>query len=229
MTISSKIPLRRGIKTTTAVIIIIIVILAIIGAALLLSRPPSAPVTTTPTTTPLPSKISFYTWWAGLEKFAIDAVIGNFTARYGISVEKTAVPGGAGVNAKFAILALIQAGKPPAAFQVHCGPEMLSYIYAAPNGENSFVEMSSIARKIGMYDQGRDVLSACSLAGKVYTLPVDIHRANLIFINKHVLDQLGAQPPRTLDDLISLSKKASASGIPALLQAGGDVFTVLHL
>jgi glucose/arabinose transport system substrate-binding protein len=41
----------------------------------------------------------------------MDAVIGNFTKMTGIQVEETAVPGGAGVNAKFAILALIRAAR----------------------------------------------------------------------------------------------------------------------
>lgn len=109
-------------------------------------------------------------------------MIGNFTKKTGIQVEKTAVPGGAGVNAKFATLALIQAGSPPAAFQVHCGPEMLSYIYAAPKGEASFVELSQVAKDIDYDNPTSDVLSACSLNGKVFALPVNIHRANLIFM-----------------------------------------------
>jgi len=211
---------HKGIKTLYIAIIVVVVAAAAAGGFLAYSQlaAPRAP-----------SKISFYTWWAGLERFAIDAVIGNFTARTGIQVEKTAVPGGAGVNAKFAILALIQAGKPPAAFQVHCGPEMLSYIYASPHGESDFVELSSLAKEIGMQDQASDVLKACSLAGKVYTLPVNIHRANLIFINKQVLDRIGGKVPTSVEELLDLSRKASQAGIPALIQAGADVFTILHL
>jgi len=194
-----KFNVQRGIKTLYLSIIILVIIIAIIGGILAYNYV-SAPKP--------PSKISFYTWWAGLERFAIDAVIGNFTAKTGIQVEKTAVPGGAGVNAKFAILALIQAGKPPAAFQVHCGPEMLSYIYASPHGEKDFVELNSVAKDIGMTDQAPDVLKACALAGKIYTLPVNIHRANLIFINKQILDKIGGKVPTTIEELVDLSKKS---------------------
>lgn len=220
MVIIVKFNVQRGIKTLYLSIIILVIIIAIIGGILAYNYV-SAPKP--------PSKISFYTWWAGLERFAIDAVIGNFTAKTGIQVEKTAVPGGAGVNAKFAILALIQAGKPPAAFQVHCGPEMLSYIYASPHGEKDFVELNSVAKDIGMTDQAPDVLKACALAGKIYTLPVNIHRANLIFINKQILDKIGGKVPTTIDELVDLSKKASSAGVPALIQAGADVFTIFHL
>jgi len=129
------------------------------------------PATATTATTTAPATITFYTWWAGLERFAIDAVIGNFTKLYGINVEKTAVPGGAGVNAKIAILTLIQAGKPPAAFQVHCGPEMISYIYAAPNGANSFVNMTSYAQQIGLIQQGPGVPGPAPSTGPCTPFP----------------------------------------------------------
>jgi carbohydrate ABC transporter substrate-binding protein, CUT1 family (TC 3.A.1.1.-) len=142
-------------KSTQVVGIIAALVVVAVVAYLLgtMSQTPPTPTTTAPptsptATTPSVKKITFYTWWAGLERFAIDAVIGNFTKKTGIQVEKTAVPGGAGVNAKFAILALMQAGSPPAAFQVHCGPEMLSYIYVAPKGEASFVELSQVAKEI---------------------------------------------------------------------------------
>lgn len=186
----------------------------------------TAPSTTTTTTGPL--TITFYTWWAGLERFAIDAVIGNFTKIYGIKVEKTAVPGGAGVNAKIAILTLIQAGKPPAAFQVHCGPEMISYIYAAPNGANSFTNMTSVAQQIGLIQQAPGVAWACSLNGGMYSLPVDVHRANLIMYNKHLLDKIGASVPTTVQDLLAVCQKAAAAGIPCLVLGGADQFTLLQ-
>ncbi len=152
-----------------AIIIALVVVAAIAYFLGTMSQPQQTTTQPTPTAAPGPRKITFYTWWAGLERFAIDAVIGNFTKKTGIQVEKTAVPGGAGVNAKFAILALMQAGSPPAAFQVHCGPEMLSYIYVAPKGEGSFVELSQVAKEIDMTVQASEVLSACSLNGK-YTL-----------------------------------------------------------
>jgi len=101
-----------------AIIVALVVVAYLLGT---MSQTPPTPTTTAPSTsptatTPSVKKIAFYTWWAGLERFAIDAVIGNFTKTTGIQVEKTAVPGGADVNAKFAILALMQAGSPPAAF-----------------------------------------------------------------------------------------------------------------
>ncbi len=160
-------------------------------------------------------------------EYAIDALINAFEKKYGISVVKTAVPGGAGVNAKFAILALIMAGKPPAAFQVHCGPEIISYFMAAPHGKNDFVDLTDVAKKIGLI--ATPPAQACMLAGHLYSLPVNLHRANLIFINKHVLDKYGLKPPKTLDDLINDCKVLHQHGVPCLIQAGADQFTVLHL
>ncbi len=239
----------RGVSSTTLTLVLAVVITAIVvGAAVyFVAKGPAKTVTvtetspvqpsmpmTTPMTSPatettptMPKKISFYTWWAGLERFAIDALIGNFTKKTGIEVQKTAVPGGAGVNAKFAILALIMAGKPPAAFQVHCGPEIISYFMAAPNKEKDFVDLTSVAKEIDITATAPG--QACMLAGKMYTLPVNLHRANLIFMNKKVLDKYGLKPPTTLDELRDVCKTLSANGVPCMLQAGADLFTVLHL
>jgi glucose/arabinose transport system substrate-binding protein len=210
----------RGVKIPTWVVVVaVVVIIAIIVAAVLLTRPP-APA-------PAPRKISFYTWWAGLEAFAIDYLIGNFTKETGIPVEKTAVPGGAGVNAKFAIIALIMAGKPPEAFQVHCGPEMISYFMASPNREKDFVDLTEIGREIDIL--ATPVGQVCLLGGKLYTIPVNLHRANLILMNKDILDKYGITPPRTLDELRAACTKLKDTGIPCMVQAGADLFTVLHM
>lgn len=52
---------------------------------------------------------------------------------------------------------------------------------------------------------------------------------HLIFINKQVLDKLGGSVPKTLDELMALCGKASSAGIPCLLQADADQFTILRL
>ena len=229
-----------GTRTALYILVVLIIILGIALAYVATKKPAPETVTLTTTATqtqtvsPTPTatetkveKISFYTWWAGLERFAIDALISNFTAKTGISVEKTAVPGGAGVNAKFAIIALIMAGKPPAAFQVHCGPEIISYFSAAPNGANDFVDLTSVGKEIDISSTPPG--QACMLSGKLYSLPVNLHRANLIFMNKHVLDQYGISPPQTLDDLVAAANTLKQNGVPAMVQAGADLFTVFHL
>lgn len=198
-------------------ILAIIIILGVVYLAFF--RAPPAPAA--------PKEITFYTWWAGLEEPAIKALVESYTTKTGIKVIRTAVPGGAGVNAKFAIVALIMAGKPPEAFQVHCGPEMISYFLAAPGKEADFVDLTSIGRETGVIETA--VGQVCMLSGKLYTTPVNLHRANLIFMNKEILDKNGIKPPTTLDELISASKALHAKGIPAMVQAGADLFTVLHL
>lgn len=211
---------KKPIWPWIAVVVIVIVVIAI--AAYILTAPPAAP---TPTPTP-PKKMTFYTWWAGLERFAIDYLIGNFTKATGVDVEKTAVPGGAGVNAKFAIIALIMAGKPPEAFQVHCGPEIISYFMAAPNKEKDFVDLTSVGGEINIL--ATPVGQVCLLSGKLYALPVNLHRANLILMNKEILDKYGITPPKTIDELVSACEKLKAAGVPCTVQAGADLFTVLH-
>ncbi len=221
--------LSRAVSRTIVWILISVIVTAVVvgSATYLLTQRALVPGVAPATPPAMPTKITFYTWWAGLERFAIDALIGNFTSKHGISVEKTAVPGGAGVNAKFAIIALIMAGKPPAAFQVHCGPEMISYFLASPNKEKDFVELTNVAKEIDLINT--PPAQACLLSGRLYTIPVNLHRANLIFMNKQVLDKYGINPPTTLDDLVRACSTLKAHGVPCMVQAGADLFTVLHL
>ncbi len=208
-------------RVSTYVLIAAIIIVIAIAAGVILLIKPFAPAPAAP------GKISFYTWWAGLDAIAVDYLIKNFTKATGIEIEKTAVPGGAGVNAKFAIIALIMAGKPPEVFQVHCGPEIISYFMAAPHKEADFVDLTGVGKEIDIVKT--PVGQACLLGGKLYELPVNLHRANLLLINKDILDRYGISPPKTLDELISACKKLKAAGVPCMVQTGADLFTVLHL
>lgn len=210
---------KRGVSRPILIGGLAVIILILLVAAYLAFFRAPAPVQA--------KEITFYTWWAGLEEPAIKALVESYTKKTGVNVIRTAVPGGAGVNAKFAIIALIMAGKPPEAFQVHCGPEMISYFLAAPNKEADFVDLTQVGKEIGATETA--VGRVCMLSGKLYTLPVNLHRANLIFMNKQVLDANGIKPPRTLEELVAASKALHAKGIPAMVQAGADLFTVLHL
>lgn len=78
-------------RTAQIVGLAVLVVLVAVVAYFLGSMQVGQQAVATPTASPSPTttavkKISFYTWWAGLERFAIDAVIGNFTKKTGIQV-----------------------------------------------------------------------------------------------------------------------------------------------
>ncbi|WP_054842644.1 hypothetical protein [Vulcanisaeta distributa] len=133
---------------------------------------------TRPTTPPPPKEVLFYTWWATTGKVAGEHTWPLFDQYFHIPVVPYVVPGAGGTSAKYAIIALIEAGKPPTTFQSHEGPEMISYIeIAPPQGANSFYNATSWwFSLISTGNVSIPVMEAGMFNGHMYLFPVNVHR-----------------------------------------------------
>ncbi|NON61549.1 glucose ABC transporter substrate-binding protein GlcS [Acidianus sp. RZ1] len=188
-----------GLQLGIIIAVVVIIVVAAVAAVLLIPHKPSVPVTST--TVP-PSSVTFYTWWATEGKIALNHEIPAIQKSTGITLTPEIVPGAGGTNAKYAILSLIEAGKPPAAFQVHYGPEMASYVQAAPNGINSFVNLTPVAIKEGLTTNAVPaVLEAGAFNGTILSLPLNVHRGSLIWVNVNVLREYNLPFPYNLSTL----------------------------
>jgi len=220
--------LVRGLSSTQiAIIVAIVVIVIVIGAiaGIMLTRKSTPTVitttvtTTTTTTTPITTTTTtgplvFYTWWAATGKVALNHLIPIFEQQTGITVEPYLVPGAAGNNAKYAILALVEAGKPPASFQVHYGPEMISYVEAAPNGVNSFVNMTPYAIQWGLLKNAvYEVLQAGAFNGTLLSIPVNVHRGALLYVNVQLLREYNLPFPYNFSTLVYDTVQLAEHGI----------------
>lgn len=58
-----------------------------------------------------------------------------------------------------------------------------------------------------------DVLAAVTTGGKIYAMPVNIHRANSLFYNKHVFADHDLNPPTTLTAFLSACETLKAAGV----------------
>ncbi|BCS93614.1 glucose ABC transporter substrate-binding protein GlcS [Metallosphaera javensis (ex Sakai et al. 2022)] len=224
----------RGLSSTQIGIIVgVIVVIIIIGAvaAIMLTRKPTptTPVVTNITTTTTPptnvttSPLVFYTWWATEGKVALNHLIPAFESATGLQVEPNVVPGAGGTNAKYAILALIEAGKPPASFQVHFGPEMISYVESAPNGLNDFVNMTPYAVKWGLMNNAvYAVLQAGAFDGTLLSIPVNVHRGALLWVNSQLLREYNLPFPYNFSTLVYDTVQLANHGIHPWMVPGGD-------
>lgn len=175
-------------------------------------------------TRPKVETISFYNWWATEGKVAVDKEYSAFHAAYPkYQVVSELKPGAGGSAAKFAILSDIKAGHPPATFQTHFGPEMLSYIEAAPKGVDSFTNMTSIAASMGLSTTAfSEVLMAGTYNGSMYSLPVDVGRGALLYYNPQTLLDNHLPLPQNLTTLNSDSRALEKDGISAWAMPGDD-------
>ncbi|HWQ11530.1 MAG TPA: extracellular solute-binding protein, partial [Roseiflexaceae bacterium] len=105
-------------------------------------------------------------------------------------------------------------GDPPDSFQVHLGRELidshvipgrmepLDELYASEGWTNSFP---------------KQLIDIAGLDGKPYSVPVNIHRSNVLWYHKGLFQQAEVDaPPASWDEFFAVAEKLKAKDIPAL-------------
>jgi glucose/mannose transport system substrate-binding protein len=171
-------------------------------------------------------QVEVFSWWTGAgEQEGLDAMIADFKSKNpSIEVVNAAVSGGAGTNAKAILASRLQAGNPPDSYQRHAGLELADDIKAA-----KVEDLTKLYEAQGWKDKlPKGLLEAITIDGKIYSVPVNIHRANLIWYTPKTLKELGiAGPPATWKEFMAQAAKAKAKGKAAL--AIGPAWTQKHL
>ena len=208
-------PPTKGMNKT-AIIAVVIVAIVIVAAVVIVVEERKAVTPTAPS-----NKVEFYTWWATTGKVALDKLIPQFeSANPGYTVSPYIAPGAGGTNAIYAILSLMEAGKPPATFQNLLGTELLSYIESAPNGASSFVNQTSYLNSLKNVTP--QILYASEFNGKAYEIPVDAHLGSVLYINLQLLKEYNLTVPRNLTTLISDTMALKSHGLSPWMIPGAD-------
>lgn len=146
-------------------------------------------------------EVEVFTWWAsGSEKLGLDALVGVFeTQNPDVAFVNGAVAGGAGSAAKDLLQSRLQANDPPDTFQAHAGAELTDYINAG-----QVEDVSALYDEFGLRDAfPADLVERLTVDGKIYSIPSNIHRANVVWANTQLLTDSGLDPAATyatLDD-----------------------------
>ncbi|MGW0810545.1 ABC transporter substrate-binding protein [Nonomuraea sp. NPDC002799] len=172
------------------------------------------------------TQVEVFSWWTGPgEADGLQAMRKIFEQQNpNLTFFDAAVAGGSGDKAKALLQSKLQASTPPDTFQGHAGAELQGYIKAGNLEDLTF-----------LYDELKlkDVFPAqlveqISVAGKIYSVPVNIHRSNVLWFNPAVLKDAGvAAAPATIEEFIAALEKVKAKGkIPLSI---GSEWTVTHL
>ncbi len=167
-------------------------------------------------------KLEIFSWWtAGGEADGLKALLGVFHDKYpDIKVNNAAVAGGAGTNAKAVLATRMQGGDPPSTFQVHGGAELMTWVDAG-----KMQPLDDLYKKNGWNDKfPKDLIDMVSKNGKIYAVPVDIHRGNVLWYNKKVFEDNNLQPPATFDDFFKVADKLKAKGITPLALGDKEIW-----
>ncbi|SOD64124.1 carbohydrate ABC transporter substrate-binding protein, CUT1 family [Streptomyces zhaozhouensis] len=173
-------------------------------------------------------EVEVFTWWAqGSEKEGLDALVGVFEEQHSdLKFVNGAVAGGAGSDAKNVLASRLQTNDPPGTFQAHAGAELTDYI------EQGDIEPLTDAYAEEGWDQlfPESLLEQIEQEGEYYSVPSNIHRANVVWANPAALEEAGVDPNAEYADLdawIADLEKIEEAGITPL-SIGMD-WTQVHL
>ncbi|NGN94851.1 carbohydrate ABC transporter substrate-binding protein [Nocardioides sp. KC13] len=173
-------------------------------------------------------EVEVFTWWAeGSEKAGLDALVKVFDEQNpDLKFVNGAVAGGAGSDAKNVLQSRLQNGEPPATFQAHAGAELTDYINAG-----QIEDLTDLYEEKGWNERFPEgLLERLKQDGGIYSVPSNIHRANVMWANPAVLKKAGIEANKTYDSLdawIADLKAIKAKGIIPLSIATD--WTQVHL
>jgi glucose/mannose transport system substrate-binding protein len=171
-------------------------------------------------------EVEVFSWWTGGgEAAGLDAMIADFNAKYpDITFINSAVAGGAGTNARAVLASRLQAGDPPDSWQAHAGQEIIGTYVAADQIEplNDLFEQEGM-----MAVMPETLIPLISKGDQIYSVPVNIHRANVMWTNPALLADLGVSVPTNWDEFFMVCETIEAADKICLSM--GEQWTAMHL
>jgi len=205
------------------------ILVALVGAALALSV--SACGTSTPTTPSTSATgtsaakasgtLEIFSWWtAGSEALGLNELVKVLNAKYpDVKFVNNGASTGGG-SAKDVLQTRMLAGQPPDSFQVHAGKEAQDYINAG-----QLQDVSNLYTEFGLTSVfPKDLVDMLTQDGKIYTIPSNVHRANVVWASIPALEKAGLSTTDvyydSIDSFIAALEKAKAAGIETPLAVG---------
>ena len=170
-------------------------------------------------------KLEIFSWWAGDEGPALEALINKYEKLYsGVRVINSTVTGGSGVNAKAVLKTRMLGGDPPDTFQVHAGQELIGTWVVAERME----DLTPIYEQEGwMKSFPAGLLKLLSTDKGIWSVPVNIHRSNVMWFMPENLKKWGVKAPNSWEEFLKIAPALKAKGIVPL--SLGENWTANHL
>ena len=213
--------MRNRFVATVAVAAVAALGLAACGSGTTPEEPAAAPNTSLATTAGgAGGEVGVFTWWAaGSEKEGLDALEKLFKQKYpNNTFVNLAVAGGAGSTAKAKLASDLQNNQPPDSFQGHAGAELLDYIDA-----EQIEPVNDVITALGGDSVfPKNLLDRITVDGSIYSVPSNIHRANVVWANTEVLKKAGVNAvPKDIASWMADMDKVKAAGVSTPLSVSG--------
>ncbi|HCT77424.1 MAG TPA: ABC transporter substrate-binding protein [Micromonosporaceae bacterium] len=174
---------------------------------------------------PEEKKVEVFSWWSGPgEGEGLAALIENYKKNNpGVEFVNAAVAGGSGTQAKQVLSQRMRGGQPPDSYQLHAGLEASDDIKAG-----WLEDLTPLYDANGWKSKfPAGLIEKLSIGGKIYAVPVNIHRSNLMWYVPKKLTEWGLTPAKTWTEFLTQATALKAKGVAAL--SVGATWTQLHL
>ncbi len=171
-------------------------------------------------------QVEVFSWWtAGGEADGLAAMVKVFKEKYpSYEFVNAAVAGGAGTEARAQLATRLSQNDPPSSWQGHAGQELIGTYVAADKIES----LNSLYQDEGWRDvMPAGLIDLISQNDNIYSVPVNIHRANVLWYIPANLETWGIEPPATWAEFLTAAEELDGKGVTPL--ALGFQWTAMHL
>jgi glucose/mannose transport system substrate-binding protein len=160
-------------------------------------------------------EIQMLHWWTSGGEAAALNVLKDAVTKEGYVWKDVPVAGGGGEGAMTTLKAMVAAGNPPTSSQI------LGYFAIDYAEAGKLADVTVLATKEGWEKVlPKAIQKFTTTNGKWDAIPINIHSANWVWLNKGLFEKLGGSEPKTFDEFIALLDKAKAAGIMPLALGG---------
>ena len=175
-------------------------------------------------------KLEVFSWWtSGGEAAALDALFTVYKKQHpGVEIVNATVVGGGGpLLDRFCTLVWPAVIHPTPGKAIPVG----SYLATTWNPVTANQSQTSTRVTVGIRLSRRAVVNLMTKDGNIYAVLAGIHRGNVLWYNKKLLDKNGIKvgEKMTFDEFFAACDKLKAAGIPALGVGDSGIWASAHL
>jgi glucose/mannose transport system substrate-binding protein len=175
-------------------------------------------------------QLEVFSWWtSGGEAMALESLFQAYKNKYpGVEVLNAAVTGGGGSAARPVLQTRLAAGDPPDVWQVHPGHELFGQYVQG----DYCVPVTVLYRSEGwdrVVPQG--LIDRVSKGSEIYAVIAGVHRGNVLWYNKKVLEKYKIEVGDTLsfEQFFSAAQKLKAAGVVPLAMGDAGLWATAQL
>jgi glucose/mannose transport system substrate-binding protein len=171
------------------------------------------------------STVEIFSWWtAGGELDGLQALFEHFQrTNPHVRIENAVVEGGAGVNAQSELEWRMSNADPPDSFQVHAGEE-LNAGWVATDAVEPVTWLFEEQGWSQVLPPG--LLEILSHDGELWAVPLNIHRANVLWYNRAAFAAASLDAPETWQAVLDAAPALQANGVVPIALGNEDGWTL---